>query len=153
MQAAEEDKEKKMKVLLNSKLQTKNLENIKKRVPAVAEVLPHEDPNLGFDPNWIHFYPYRTLIEPGTVFETEVRVRNHLKRMMSAEIELRLPEGWQAEPLEGKLAIEGKTEGSLSFKVKIPESAKLQKRTVITAQVVTDGQNWGEFAEMLLDVE
>lgn len=137
----------------NMEMYLKNLENIKKRIAAVAKVLPHEDPNLGFDPNWIHFYPYTKKIEHGSEFETEIRVRNHLARMMNARVSLRLPEGWSAEPGEGNLAIEGKAEGSLFFRVKVPESAKLQKRTVITANVVTDGQNWGEFAEMLLDVE
>ena len=137
----------------NMEMYLKNLENIKKRIAAVAKVLPHEDPNLGFDPNWICFYPYTKKIEQGSEFETEIRVRNHLARMMNARVSLRLPEGWSAEPGEGNLAIEGKAEGSLFFRVKVPESAKLQNRTVITANVVTDGQNWGEFAEMLLDVE
>jgi len=68
----------------NMEMYLKNLENIKKRIPAVAKVLPHENPNLGFDPNWIHFYPYTKRIEQGSEFETEVRVRNHLARMMNA---------------------------------------------------------------------
>jgi len=137
----------------NMEMYLKNLENIRKRIPAVAKVLPHEDPNLGFDPNWICFYPYTKRIEQGSEFETELRVRNHLARVMNARVELRLPKEWEAVPQQAELAIEAKKEGTVSFRVKVPASSVLQKRTVITAQVATDGQNWGEFAEMLLDAE
>ena len=135
----------------NMEMYRKNLENIKKRIAAVARVLPHEDPNVGFDPNWIHFYPYTEKIEQGCEFETELRIRNHLAGVMNATVELCLPQGWQVEPQKRELAIGGKEQAALSFRVKVPDSARLEKRTVITAQVETDGQNWGEFTEMLLD--
>ena len=137
----------------NAEMYRLNLETISKREALVRKVLPYEDPNLGFDPNWICFYPFRTVIVPGQAFETRVKIRNHLERVMEATVSLRLPEGWRAEPESGSLRIAGKGKNELTFTVRVPEGALTRKRTVITAQVEADGRNWGEFAEMLLDRE
>jgi len=122
-----------------------------KRVELVSKVLPYEDPNLGFDPNWIYFYPYSLKIKPGIEFETRVKIRNHFRQAMKAQVSLRLPESWQAEPQSGQVEIEGKGEGSVAFRVRVPQSAAMRQRTVITAEVKTQDRDWGEFAEMILD--
>ena len=131
----------------------KNRDNIKQRIEAVAQVLPYEDPNPGFDPNWICFYPYCAKVRPGDEFETRVQIRNHLPRTMDASVSLHIPEGWLADPPEQRIAVAGKTEAALSFRVWIPDSAGMNSRTVITAEVRTDERDWGEFAEMLLEME
>ena len=63
------------------------------------------------------------------------------------------PDGWQSDPQDARAVIDGKSEQALSFRVRISYSARLNKRTVITAEVKTDEHDWGEFAEMLLDEE
>ncbi|HUU26520.1 MAG TPA: MBL fold metallo-hydrolase [archaeon] len=137
----------------NMEMYLRNRVNIKQRIEAVADVLPYGDPNLGFDPNWVSFYPYSARIKPGVQFDTRVQVRNHYSRAMNADIELRVPAGWQVEPPRGQIVIPAKGEEALSFKVRVISQGRPKGRTVITAQVKTEERDWGEFAEMLLDWE
>jgi len=101
----------------NSRMYLENRETVKQRIAIVAQVLPYENPNFGFDPNWVCFYPYSTTVKPGDQ------------------------------------SVGAKSEAALAFRVSIPESAVLNERTVITADVKTQGRDWGELAEMLLERE
>jgi len=131
----------------------KNLEMVRKRIELVSRVLPFDNPNLGFDPNWIRFYPYRVVVRPGTTLVAEVIVRNHRERAIEAVISLRLPDGWSVEPLAGSMSVPVHGEKAARFRIRIPAGARLRRRTVVTAEVKAGGRDWGEFAEMLLDRE
>ncbi|MFC1613726.1 MBL fold metallo-hydrolase [Gemmatimonadota bacterium] len=129
----------------------RNRENLERRIEAVAQILPFEDSNFGFDPNWVCFYPYHAKVEPGDDFKTVVRVRNHLPRAMNVSVALRHPKGWVVDPPERSVSVDSKSTVELSFKIGIPEEEVLNRRIVITAEVKTDQRDWGEFAEMLLE--
>ncbi|HLA38461.1 MAG TPA: NEW3 domain-containing protein, partial [Candidatus Glassbacteria bacterium] len=131
----------------------KNQEMLRKRIARVAAVLPFDDPNIGFDPNWAHFYPYTVKASPGGSFPAEVRVRNHLAAPSQARVELRLPAGWRAEPASAELRVAGKGENLARFTLTVPKGAKTGGRKIVTARIITDGHDWGEFCEMLVGVE
>ena len=137
----------------NLEMYMKNLETVRGRRELVAAVLPYADPNIGFDPNWAYFYPYTKKISPGGSFEAEVRVRNHLPELSDVKIELCLPEGWRSEPAGKVLKVAGKGEESASFRVSVPPNVPRGKRKVVTARILTDGHNWGEFCEMLVELD
>jgi len=131
----------------------KNLEAARQRRDRVAVALPYADPNIGFDPNWACFYPYTVKASPGGSFQAEVRLRNHLLTPSQAKVELRLPEGWRAEPDRAEFTVAGKGENLARFNLTVPAGAATGGRKVVTARITTDGHDWGEFCEMLVGLE
>ena len=135
----------------NPALYKATMDAMSARHDLVAAVLPHEDPNIGFDPNQVHFYPYTLELAPGEAFQTSVVVRNHLPRSITARVSLATPDGWKVEPAEVSLPVEGKYEQRATFRVTPMGAPSAHRRTVITAQVLSGDENWGEPAEMLLE--
>lgn len=135
----------------NPEMYRLNLESMQARRGLVAEILPHADPNIGFDPNRVNFYPYLTKIRPGETFETAVRVRNHLDDEILLRISLNTPPGWSVEPPLVEMPVEGKKQGEASFRVVPDRRTHGRVRTLITAQVESGGEDWGEPAEMILE--
>jgi glyoxylase-like metal-dependent hydrolase (beta-lactamase superfamily II) len=128
-----------------------NLDSILTRRARVEKVLPHEDPNIGFDPNRFSFYPYTARLNGDGTLEAELRVRNHLARPMASRIELRLPEGWRCEPAVAELDVAGKSQGAARFKLISSPGEKFSGRKVVTARIIADGVDWGEFCEMIVE--
>lgn len=128
-----------------------NRRELEQRLASVARVLPYEDPNLGFDPNWVCWYPFSAKVQPGEALEAEVRVRNHLPRPMQYRLEPRLPQGWSCEPPLDSLRVAGKGEGVVRFTLRVPAGADLSHRRIVTVDVADSERHWGELAEMLLE--
>ncbi len=128
-----------------------NLDSIRTRRARVEKVLPHEDPNIGFDPNRFSFYPYTARLNDDGVLEAEVRVRNHLARRLATRIEIRLPERWRSEPSAMELDVSGKSTAAARFKLIVPPGEKFSGRKVVVARIIADGVDWGEFCEMIVE--
>ncbi|GEM_PF-7108909 len=135
----------------NPEMYKANMASMSARRDLVAAVLPYEDPNIGTDPNRVHFYPYTLAIAPGEAFETSVVVRNHLPKAIATQVSLATPERWKVEPVTIPLSIEGRYEQRATFRVYPAGVPSGHRRTVITAQVQSGDENWGEPAEMLLE--
>ena len=123
----------------------------KKLEPAFRKLIAGDDPNFGTDPNWMSFYPYRVFGEAGETVETEVRIRNHSDHDAVAKVRPMLPQGWRAEPAEATISIPAKRTGAASFRLLLAEGQPLPLRSVITADVIFDGTDYGEFPQMLID--
>ncbi len=135
----------------NMEIYRANLEAMSKRRELAAAVLPQADPNIGFDPNRVSFYPYSLEISEGKVFETEVMFRNHLPEAVETEISLSVPESWHVEPPAIRLNVAAKAESGALFKVRPGDRPAGRRRAVITASVISGSENLGEPAEMLLE--
>ena len=59
--------------------------------------MAQENPNMGFDPNWISFKPIRIIGKSGSEINTNLLVRNYLNKKSTVEFELNLPEKWAAD--------------------------------------------------------
>jgi len=131
------------------------LEEYKKYVseyePIVSEIVAQEDANMGFDPNWISFKPIRVITAPGSQFKTNLIVRNYLNKTSSVEIELNLPDNWEAEM--GKLSynINPKTFEEIPMTIKIPNNEDPNGRTIITANITWNGDILGPFPDLMVD--
>jgi len=123
----------------------------KKLAPTFRKAIAREDPNFGTDPNWMSFYPYRMFAEAGETVVTEVRIRNHSDHPAEAVVRPVLPEGWRANPEERRLTIAAKETGVADFRIVLSKDAPISLRTVITANVIFDGIDYGEFPEMIID--
>ena len=120
--------------------------------PLAEKLIAQPDPNMGMDEQWAHFYPYRTVAAKGSEISLAVNVRNHLDRSAEAKADLRCPAEWRATPSLQSTIIERKSDGSLGFKIALPESTA-PGRYVITANVIFAGRDYGEIAEAIVDVD
>jgi len=123
----------------------KNLE------PTFSKLIARDDPNFGIDRNWLSFYPYRVFAEAGETIRTEVRVRNHSDHSAEALVRPVVPTGWSLEPAERTIEVAAKRTGAAEFTLSPPKDAPLPLRTVVTANVVFDGTDYGEFPDMVID--
>ncbi|MFX0138003.1 MAG: MBL fold metallo-hydrolase [Candidatus Hodarchaeota archaeon] len=133
----------------------KSLEEYKKYVseyePIISEIVAQEDANMGFDPNWICFKPIRVFRGLGSKFKVNLVVRNYLNKPSSIEIELNLPDNWEADSLNSKHKIKPKTFEAIPMTIKIPKSENPNGRTIITANIKWNGVNLGPFPDLMVD--
>jgi glyoxylase-like metal-dependent hydrolase (beta-lactamase superfamily II) len=111
-----------------------------------------EEAGFALDPNWATIYPYQTAAAPGESIELAVRVVNHLGKAASALADLRLPAGWQSEPIANPIEIVGNGTGEVRFRVAAPTSAEVGERHVIVASVSLDERRFGPVAEGIVRV-
>ncbi|MGE5674620.1 MAG: MBL fold metallo-hydrolase [Mycobacterium leprae] len=94
--------------------------------------------------------PYQVTVAPGATTTIEVVVHNPFANEAEAEVALRLPSGWKAEPVVAKVTVDPETDGSAYFKVTAP--AAPARRVCVTADVTIDGRRFGELGEALFTV-
>ncbi|TFG27709.1 MAG: MBL fold metallo-hydrolase [Promethearchaeota archaeon] len=137
------------------KVYREHLEEYKKYVseyePIVAEIVAQEDANMGYDPNWIGFKPIRVITSPGSQFKTNLVVRNYLNKTSSIEVELNLPENWEAEKAKFPYEIAPKKFEEIPITIKIPKNEDPNGRTIITANIIWNGVNLGPFPDLMVD--
>jgi len=104
------------------------------------------------DPYFAEFFPYRHRAKPGKSFKVDFRLRNHLKRAVTATAQLVLPRGWQTDnPIINANISPSST---ASHKLIITPSPKTKTGlAVIQADLTYDGMKMGRFAECLIDVK
>jgi hypothetical protein len=131
------------------------LEDYKKYVseyePIVSEIVAQENPNMGFDPNWISFKPIRVIKAPGSEFRTNLVVRNYLNKISSIEFELNLPDNWKTDIKNSKRNISSNTFEEIPISIKIPQDEDPEGRTIITANIIWNGRNLGPFPDLMVD--
>lgn len=106
---------------------------------------PH--PNLGMDPQWVEFYPYKTRVRPGDEITYEIRIRNHESEVRAAVIDLRGSGGVQLSTARFELEV---PPGDSSFRVTVsfPQTRDVHAWTIV-ADVTWDGVTLGEIAEAI----
>ncbi|MFX1339486.1 MAG: MBL fold metallo-hydrolase [Promethearchaeota archaeon] len=137
------------------KVYREHLEEYKKYVseyePIIAEIVAQEDANMGFDPNWINFKPIRVITEPGSQFKTNLIIRNYLNKPSSVEIELNLPDNWEADLGSQTYTIEPKTFKEIPMTIKIPDYENPNGRTILTANIIWNSVDLGPFPDLMVD--
>ncbi|MFW9822804.1 MAG: MBL fold metallo-hydrolase [Candidatus Thorarchaeota archaeon] len=125
--------------------------HVSKYKSLMADLLAQDDPNMGFDPNWIHFKPVRIISQPGTTFKTNLIVRNFLDKESKVKIKLNLPEKWEAEYEKEISNIKPKTFIEIPVSIKIPETEDPKGRTILTANITWNGKDIGPFPDLMID--
>ncbi|MFX0166983.1 MAG: MBL fold metallo-hydrolase [Promethearchaeota archaeon] len=117
----------------------------------IGDLVAQDDPNMGFDPNWICFKPIRIISKPGNTCQTNLIIRNYLEKDSIVEIELNLPEKWESEYKKESFNIKPKTFMELPITIKIPETEDFKGRTIITANIKWNGNDIGPFPDLMID--
>ena len=132
-------------------LLTKFKEFVSEYEPVINDLVAQENPNMGFDPNWICFKPIRVITKPGNEFKTNLVVRNYLNKKSTIEFELNLPDKWDADFEKNSLIIEPNSFKKIPISIKIPHNKDSNGRTIITANIKWNGTDLGPFPDLMVD--
>jgi len=125
--------------------------HVSKYKSLIADLVAQDDPNMGFDPNWISFKPIRIITKPGNISKTNLVVRNFLDKESTVEIELDLPENWESEYKKESISIKSKTFKEIPITIKVPETEDPNGRKIITANIKWNGNDIGPFPDLMID--
>lgn len=136
---------------VNQQILKKYKEHVLQYESIIADLVAQDNPNMGFDPNWICFKPIRIITKPGSEFKTNLIVRNYLKKKSTIEIELNLPKNWKSKIKKTFYTIRPKTFEEIPILINIPNDEDPSGRTIITANIKWNGIDIGPFPDLMID--
>lgn len=119
--------------------------------PLLTDIIAQENPNMGFDPNWICFKPIRLKSKPGQKVATKLIIRNYLNKKSTITYKLNLPIKWKADPSEELLEVNPNTFLETPISIFIPKDENPRGRTIITADIIWNNENIGPFPDLMID--
>jgi plastocyanin len=111
-----------------------------------TELIDQPHPNMGMDPHWVEFYPYKVRVRPGDEVRFEVRVRNHESEQKTGSIVLTASEGVSVSPNRIELDIQAGDTVAYDVTAKVPGETHTHSWTVL-ADVTWNGKHLGQIAE------
>ena len=102
--------------------------------------------DMGMDPHWVEFNPYKVRVGAGDVVEFRVRVKNHETRASSAVLCYRGSGGAKLEPDQDRLELEAGASAVSRVTVQIPTTISTHSFTIV-ADVTWNDRSLGEIAE------
>jgi len=118
--------------------------------PIISEIVAQDNPNFGFDPNWISFKPIRVEIELGEEFTVNMIVRNYLNTKANIKYKLNLPIGWKSD-YKKIYDINPNTFEQIPIKIKPLRNNQSSGRKIITADIIFNGVNLGPLPDLIVD--
>ena len=111
-----------------------------------VQIIDQPHPDMGMDPHWVEFYPYKVQIKPGEERLFEIRVKNHERETRQCTLHLRASGGAElgVEKIELEVAAGAVTAASL--RVRFPKHFTTHSLTLV-ADVTWNGRSLGEIAE------
>jgi hypothetical protein len=113
-------------------------------------LLPLDEVDMGLTGFAARIEPYRSDLGADEELELEVWVRNPYPEAGEASVELVIPDGWSAEPPIGQLALEGRSNGTIRFRLRT--SGRPVRRARIAADISIGRRHLGQHAEALVTV-
>ncbi|MBD3342099.1 MAG: MBL fold metallo-hydrolase [Candidatus Lokiarchaeota archaeon] len=117
----------------------------------LCDIIAQEDPNIGFDPNWICFNPVRVLTKPGKKFKSNLIIRNYLNKKLKLEIQLNLPENWKTDWKFKSCNANPKEFLEIPVSIKVPQDEDPNGRTIVTANIICNENDLGPFPDLMVD--
>ncbi|GAB4331374.1 MAG: hypothetical protein Kow0069_38970 [Promethearchaeota archaeon] len=117
----------------------------------VADLLPHADPNFGFDPNWLCFKPAWVKVpRGGATFTLAAVARNYGTTAAWFSLEPGLPGGWEASPERVDVEVPAGQFAEVPFRVDVPPKAS-PGRHVLVGNAWWDGAFLGPVLDAIVD--
>jgi glyoxylase-like metal-dependent hydrolase (beta-lactamase superfamily II) len=127
-------------------------DNLAARERSFGELIAWDDPNYGLDEHWIRCDPYEQHVAPGESVRLSVVCTNHSSAEHSLSCCPVLPAGWNVACAERTVEIPPKAEGTLDFRVQIPEDEQPGRRA-IPVDITYAGRALGQFREAVIVVQ
>jgi len=112
----------------------------------LGDVVAADPPDVGLDPRWLEFYPYKVRVRPGEERIFHLWITNHADGPRSCRLRFRAAAGMEVEPLEQALTVPGKAREVVEVRARFPEVFRTHSLPLL-ADVEWDGEPWGEGAE------
>ena len=74
-----------------------------------TQILDQPHPNMGMDPHWVEFYPYKVRIQPGETVAFNINITNHEAEARECTLRFRSVDGVQLSPRTIDLQVSGNT--------------------------------------------
>lgn len=113
-----------------------------------SRMLDQPHPNLGMDPRWVEFYPYKLRVQPGESVRFELRVTNHQEEQQTFSARLRSSEGVQLAPEELRATVAPGEVAKLAVEAQFPRRFTTHSLTIV-ADVTWAGRRLGGIAEAI----
>jgi glyoxylase-like metal-dependent hydrolase (beta-lactamase superfamily II) len=114
-----------------------------------TDIIDQPHPNLGMDPHWVEFYPFKVRVKPGDVVRFEVRVRNHEAETKKGSIAFRGREGVQITPDRVGIEVGAGEDASIEIVATMPNETRVHSWTIV-ADVMWNGKHLGEISEAVV---
>ncbi len=111
-----------------------------------VRIIDQPSADMGMDPHWVEFYPYKVRVRPGEEVGFEVRVKNHEKEKRCCVLRFRGSGGVEVEPGDCDLEIDAGATAACPVRARFPASFETHSLTVV-ADVTWNGRRLGEIAE------
>lgn len=113
-----------------------------------TEILDQPNPDMGMDPNWIEFYPYKVRVRPGDSVVFQVKVINYEAELRECTLQFRSVEGTKFYPRDFQFQVDARSGKTLNVRVEFPAEFKRHALPVL-ADVTWNGRHLGEIAEAI----
>ena len=111
-----------------------------------TQILDQPHPNMGMDPHWVEFYPYKVRIQPGETVTFNVTITNHEAEARECTLRFRSVDGVQLSPTTIDLHAPGGTKTTYEVEATFPERFTTHALPIV-ADVTWNGTHLGEIAE------
>jgi glyoxylase-like metal-dependent hydrolase (beta-lactamase superfamily II) len=125
-----------------------NLAHVASEMTRHFQMLLPGEPNYGLEPSWAQLVPYQQSAKPGEMMKITLHLNNYLKRGVSAQAHLEIPEGWLVTPVEAALDLAAEGTGDVEYSVTVPgDYVFAYPRLAIAADITLDGRRLGQVTE------
>jgi len=111
-----------------------------------TEILDQPHPDMGMDPHWVEFYPYKVRIKPGTTEDFRLKVHNHEERESTCQAVFRSVEGVSISPHAVDLSVAARSQQEVTLSVTFPTQFTTHSLPIV-ADITWNGRPLGEIAE------
>jgi hypothetical protein len=108
---------------------------------------PH--PDMGLDPRWVEFYPYKIKVEPRQTVHFQVRITNYHDTQSRCHLRFDSIEGVEIDPPEFELKIPARALGMVEIDVSVPGTFHTHSIPVV-ADVTWNDRRLGPIAESIM---
>jgi glyoxylase-like metal-dependent hydrolase (beta-lactamase superfamily II) len=115
---------------------------------AFARIIDQPHPDLGMDPQWIEFHPYKVRVRPGDSVRFELRITNHEPASRVCEVRFRGAAGVWLEPGEARVEVPPGQVTAVAVTARFPDAFSTHSLPIV-ADVTWGGRRLGEVAEAI----
>ena len=113
-----------------------------------TQIIDQPHPNMGMDPHWIEFYPYKIRISPGQTVTFQVHVTNHELKSRTCQLQFRSVDGVSISPENSEITLRPNEKGICKVEVTFPKLFETHSLPIV-ADAIWNGRALGEVAEAI----
>lgn len=126
------------------------LTRYRERIKLISDFVAWDDVNFAIDEQWAWFHPYGIESKPGETVALTMRLSNHSTEERTYSVSVASP--FSEVPMSESCRLSARSEGELTFQLKIPADVAPGVRVVTAGLARSDGLTLPQWAEALVKV-